>query len=157
MQLDARTRLFVALAGAFITCLLVGDIIGGKLYQVVVGGLPLTISVGMIRYRSLFLTDRSTSSRPRATDSSLRIADHHRAQVSTRCRGPRFARAGIGVRPESFDNIFASSTRSGRPTFAYPIAQFVTSMCFRASRITRNRLPAARDRSPSCTADRHLW
>jgi hypothetical protein len=39
MRLDARVKLFVLLAGLFITCLIVGDLIGGKLYQLDAGGL----------------------------------------------------------------------------------------------------------------------
>jgi uncharacterized integral membrane protein (TIGR00697 family) len=55
VTLDARLKLFVVLAGLFITSLLVGDLIGGKLYQTQVGDLTLTISVGMIPFPIVFL------------------------------------------------------------------------------------------------------
>jgi uncharacterized integral membrane protein (TIGR00697 family) len=55
MNLDARTKLLLALAGLFVTALVIGDILGGKLYQAQVGGLPVTISVGMIPFPVVFL------------------------------------------------------------------------------------------------------
>ncbi|HUS63465.1 MAG TPA: queuosine precursor transporter [Kofleriaceae bacterium] len=55
MKLDARAKLFVFLAGLFITSLLVGDLIGGKLYEFELGGLELGISVGMIPFPIVFL------------------------------------------------------------------------------------------------------
>jgi hypothetical protein len=55
MQLDARLKLFLALAALFVTCLVVGDIIGGKLFQVTVGGKVFTITVGMIPFPVVFL------------------------------------------------------------------------------------------------------
>jgi len=55
VKLDARLMLFVFLAGLFITALLVGDIIGGKLYQLELGSTKLTISVGMIPFPIVFL------------------------------------------------------------------------------------------------------
>jgi queuosine precursor transporter len=58
MRLDARQTLFLYLVGVFITCLLVGDIIGGKLSQISVFGWDLPISVGMIPFPITFvLTD----------------------------------------------------------------------------------------------------
>jgi hypothetical protein len=53
--LDARLKLFVALAGLFLTSLLIGDLIGGKLYETEVLGQTLTISVGMIPFPVVFL------------------------------------------------------------------------------------------------------
>ncbi len=52
MKLDARSRLFIILAGIFSTCLIVGDIIGGKLVQTTMFGQLFTTTVGMIRSRS---------------------------------------------------------------------------------------------------------
>ncbi len=55
MKLDARTRLFIILAGIFVTCLLVGDIIGGKLVQTKLFGQTFTTTVGMIPFPVTFL------------------------------------------------------------------------------------------------------
>jgi queuosine precursor transporter len=56
--LDTRARLFLALTGLFITALIVGDIIGGKLFEVQVFGSPYTLSVGIIPFPITFvLTD----------------------------------------------------------------------------------------------------
>ena len=53
--LDARIKLFVILAGVFTTCLVVGDIIGGKLIQTVLFGQTITLTVGMIPFPVTFL------------------------------------------------------------------------------------------------------
>jgi len=57
VRLDARQKLFAVLVALFVTSLLVGDLIGGKLYDigVSIGGLPLGISVGMIPFPIVFL------------------------------------------------------------------------------------------------------
>jgi queuosine precursor transporter len=53
--LDPRHKLFLGLAGTFVTCLLVGDIIGGKLIEGRILGLPYTTTVGMIPFPVTFL------------------------------------------------------------------------------------------------------
>jgi uncharacterized integral membrane protein (TIGR00697 family) len=55
MFLDARHKLFLVLAATFTTCLLVGDIIGGKLIQTQVFGFTFTTTVGMIPFPVTFL------------------------------------------------------------------------------------------------------
>ncbi len=55
MKLDARARLFIILGGIFVTCLLVGDIIGGKLVQTRLFGQTFTTTVGMIPFPVTFL------------------------------------------------------------------------------------------------------
>ena len=57
MKLDPRQKLLMVLAGLFVTSLIVGDLIGGKLYDlgIELGGLPLGISVGMIPFPIVFL------------------------------------------------------------------------------------------------------
>lgn len=58
MELNARTRLLFALTVTFVTCLIVGDLIGGKLVTFALLGLPVTLSVGMIPFPVTFvLTD----------------------------------------------------------------------------------------------------
>jgi uncharacterized integral membrane protein (TIGR00697 family) len=57
VKLDPRQKLLMVLAGLFVTSLIVGDLIGGKLYDlgIELGGLPLGISVGMIPFPIVFL------------------------------------------------------------------------------------------------------
>ena len=50
-----RTRLFVVLSAIFCTCLVVGDIIGGKLIETRVFGQVFRITVGMIPFPVTFL------------------------------------------------------------------------------------------------------
>jgi uncharacterized integral membrane protein (TIGR00697 family) len=58
MVLDTRARLFLALTALFVTALIVGDIIGGKLFEVSVFGSLYTLSVGIIPFPITFvLTD----------------------------------------------------------------------------------------------------
>ncbi len=55
MKLDTRARLFFVLAALFITCLLVGNLIGGKLHSFTAFGTTYTISVGLIPFPVVFL------------------------------------------------------------------------------------------------------
>jgi uncharacterized integral membrane protein (TIGR00697 family) len=58
MNLDNRVRLFVVLAGVFVTSLVVGDIIGVKLFEVHLGPIVSVLSVGMLPFPVTFvLTD----------------------------------------------------------------------------------------------------
>jgi hypothetical protein len=51
MFLDTRHKLFLVLAGIFTTCLVVGDIIGGKLVETNILGFQFTTTVGMVPFR----------------------------------------------------------------------------------------------------------
>jgi len=55
MFLDKRHKLFLVLAGIFTTCLIVGDIIGGKLVQTQLFGLDFITTVGMVPFPVTFL------------------------------------------------------------------------------------------------------
>lgn len=55
MILDTRQKLFVVLTATFCTCLLVGDLIGGKLISFSLLGLDFTTTVGMIPFPVTFL------------------------------------------------------------------------------------------------------
>ena len=58
MKLDARATLFMTLVGVFLTCLLVGNLIGGKLTYLHAFGRDWVISVGEIPFPLTFiLTD----------------------------------------------------------------------------------------------------
>lgn len=54
-RLDTRSKLFLTLAAVFVSALLVGDIIGGKLFEVQLFGLTLRQSVGIIPFPITFL------------------------------------------------------------------------------------------------------
>jgi len=53
--LDTRQKLFVVLTATFCACLLVGDLIGGKLISFSLFGLSFTTTVGMIPFPVTFL------------------------------------------------------------------------------------------------------
>ncbi|MGE6760216.1 queuosine precursor transporter [Corallococcus interemptor] len=55
MTLDRRIQLFLVLAGLFITSLVVGDIIGVKLFEVHLGPVVAVMSVGMLPFPVTFL------------------------------------------------------------------------------------------------------
>lgn len=55
MKLDKRMMLFVVLAGVFVTSLIVGDIIGVKLFEVHLGPITAVMSAGMLPFPVTFL------------------------------------------------------------------------------------------------------
>lgn len=55
MQLDPKQKLFVVLTTTFVTCFLVGDIVGGKLIQGNLLGFEFTTTVGMVPFPVTFL------------------------------------------------------------------------------------------------------
>ncbi|MCS6899805.1 MAG: queuosine precursor transporter [Myxococcales bacterium] len=55
MKLDRRTQFFVFLVGVFVTSLVMGDILGGKLTEVTLLGRTQIVSVGMIPFPVTFL------------------------------------------------------------------------------------------------------
>jgi queuosine precursor transporter len=58
VKIDARLRLFIALVAVFVTCLVVGDIIGGKLTSFHLFGREWVFSVGQLAFPITFiLTD----------------------------------------------------------------------------------------------------
>ena len=58
MKLDARLNLFITLVAVFMTCLVVGDMIGGKLSSFELFGREWIFSVGQIAFPvTLILTD----------------------------------------------------------------------------------------------------
>lgn len=58
MKFDARTKLFITLVAIFITCLITGDLVGGKLTSVHLFGREWVFAVGMLAFPVTFvLTD----------------------------------------------------------------------------------------------------
>lgn len=136
MKLDARVKLFVLLAGLFITCLIVGDLIGGKLYRLDAGGLELTISVGMIPFPLVFLlTDLinefygARAARWVTTVGFLMawLTIGVLALATAVPWAPQTTAADwAGVNQPAFDRVFASSTRIlVASTAAYLVAQLI--------------------------------
>lgn len=145
MNLDARTRLFVFLAGLFVTALVIGDILGGKLYQTEVGGLVLTISVGMIPFPIVFLlTDLINEFYGQKAARFVTMVGFVMAwftiaviQVADRVPFAPFTLGAdwTGIHPDSFDRVFMSSTRILiASTAAYLTAQLVDIFIFHALR-----------------------
>lgn len=55
MILDSRQKLFIVLTATFSACLLIGDLIGGKLIAMSLFGVGVTTTVGMIPFPVTFL------------------------------------------------------------------------------------------------------
>lgn len=55
MPFDTRQKLFIVLTATFSACLLVGDLIGGKLISITLLGVGFTTTVGMIPFPVTFL------------------------------------------------------------------------------------------------------
>ena len=153
MRLDARQTLFLYLVGTFVTTLLVGNLIGGKLVQADLGGMTdwAVISVGMIPFPLTFLL----------TDI---VNEFYGKQVARKLTMLGFAMTVLafviiygadaipwapftqdpgwrGMNQGSFQNVFVSATRiQVASMIAYLIAQFVDiGVFFLIKRVTGNR------------------
>ena len=146
MTFDPRTRLFLVLAAVFITCLVVGDIIGGKLVQTTILGQPFTVTVGMIPFPVTFLlTDLLNEfygKRAARMVTWIGFAMAVLAYVFIFVAGaiPIAAltrEAGwAGVTDESFNRVFLSFQRMIIASlFAYLVAQLVDIWVFHALRM----------------------
>lgn len=149
---DARTRLYLVLFGVFSTCLIVGDIIGGKLIQLPIAGQTFTLTVGMIPFPVTFLlTDVMNEFYGKqaarfATLVAFGLAVLAYAfiflagiiPIAPMTQAPDWT----GVTEQAFQTVFLSSQRIiAASLVAYIIAQFVDIAVFHLlKRITRNRL-----------------
>jgi uncharacterized integral membrane protein (TIGR00697 family) len=152
MRLDARQTLFLYLVGIFITCLLVGDIIGGKLTQVTVFGWSPGISVGMIPFPLTFvLTDIVNEFYGKQVARNLTIIGFTMVGLTLAI----IYTAGVipwapfayapdwgGMKPDAFTNVFSSATRIQLASMAaFLIAQFIDiGVFFLIKRLTGDRL-----------------
>jgi uncharacterized integral membrane protein (TIGR00697 family) len=152
MKLDARTRLFIVLAGIFSTSLVVGDIIGGKLIETQVFGTTFTLTVGMIPFPITFLlTDVLNEFYGKKHARFVTLLGFGMAAlayafifvagaipIAEMTRAPSWT----GVTDATFDNVFLGSQRMILASMtAYIIAQFVDIGVFHAlKRLTTNRL-----------------
>ncbi len=142
----------MVLAAVFITCLVVGDIIGGKLVQTTLLGLPFTVTVGMIPFPVTFLlTDLLNEFYGKraarfvtylgfgmAALAYLFIFAAAAIPISPRT----FAADWGGVTDEAFHRVFTSSQRMILASLtAYLIAQLVDIWVFHVlKRATGKRL-----------------
>lgn len=154
MTLDARLKLFIVLTTTFVTCLLVGDIIGGKLISTTILGTTFTTTVGMLPFPVTFLlTDLINEFYGKraarfvtwvgffmATLAFLIIYLAAKVPIANMATAADWT----GVRTESFDNVFLGSLRMLTASLlAYLVAQFVDIGVFHALR--------------RWTQERHLW
>jgi queuosine precursor transporter len=152
MFLDKRHKLFLVLTGVFITCFIVGDLIGGKLIGREVAGWGFYTTVGMLPFPVTFLL----------TDLLNEFYGKRAARFVTLlgfCMGVLsfvivFAAAQIpfaaftrqasfdGVTESSFNSVFLGSLRMIVASLtAYLVAQFVDIGVFHAlKRYTSGRL-----------------
>ena len=151
-MLDSRTRLFLILAGVFSTCLIVGDIIGGKLIQAHVFGHPFTLTVGMIPFPVTFLlTDVLNEFYGKRAARFVTLLGFGLALLSYTFIfiagsipiAPMALEPGWkGVTEGAFQNVFLGSQRMIVASLcAYMVAQFVDIGVFHLlKRLTQNRL-----------------
>lgn len=152
MSFDTRTKLFLALAGVFVTCLLVGDIIGGKLIQTTFVGLKFTITVGMIPFPVTFLlTDllnefygRRAARAVTWLGLGMALLSYTFIFLAAAIPIAPMTRASdwTGVTEEAFDRVFISSQRMILASLtAYVISQLVDIWVFYVlKRMTDSRL-----------------
>ena len=120
MQLDRRLTLFLYLVGIFLTCLLVGDLTGGKLTQVDVGGARV-FSVGQLSFPITFvLTDIFNEFYGRKTARQVTYLSFVMVGLALLIinAAAQFPFAPFttgddwkGVNPEAFDRVFTSANR----------------------------------------------
>jgi queuosine precursor transporter len=136
MVLDARQRLFILLGAAFLTCLIVGDIIGGKLISFSLFGFPFTTTVGMLPFPVTFLlTDVLNEFYGKRAARFITLVGFVMAMLSFSViylagaipiaeftKDPTWQ----GVTEASFANVFLGSQRMIAASMAaYLVAQFV--------------------------------
>lgn len=151
-MLTPRIRLFAILAAIFVTCLLVGDIIGGKLIELSVFGHTFTLTVGMIPFPVTFLlTDVLNEFYGQKIARFVTLIGFAMAAlawgfiviagaipIAAFTQSPDWT----GVTEHSFQNVFLNSLRMIVASMcAYIVAQFVDIGVFHLlKRISSNKL-----------------
>jgi uncharacterized integral membrane protein (TIGR00697 family) len=136
MFLDKRHKLFLVLASIFTTCLVVGDIIGGKLIETNIFGFEFTTTVGMLPFPVTFLlTDVLNEFYGKRAARFVTLVAFFMAVLSftfiymsaavpfaAMTRGADWT----GVNEASFNNVFLGSLRMIIASLcAYLVSQFV--------------------------------
>lgn len=152
MNFDRRTQLFIVLAATFVTCLLVGDIIGGKLLEYFGWQISFVISAGLVAFPVTFvITDllnefygHRAARFVTWVGFAMAILGFSIIQVTIALPWPGFTRAAgyDSVTQGSFDAVFASSKRILIASMvAYLIGQFTDIAVFRLlKRLANNKL-----------------
>lgn len=152
MELSRRQKLFLVLAATFCTCLVVGDIIGGKLVSGNVLGFEFTTTVGMIPFPVTFLlTDLLNEFYGKRAARFVTLVGFSMAAlafaiiyVAAAIPISDFTRASdwTGVREDSFDNVFLGSLRMLIASLsAYLVSQFTDIAAFHfLRRLSRGRM-----------------
>jgi queuosine precursor transporter len=148
---DARTRLFLILFGMFSTCLIVGDIIGGKLIQTEILGQTFTLTVGMVPFPVTFLlTDvlnefygKRAARFATVVAFGLALLAYAFILIASAIPIAPMTQAPdwTGVTETAFQTVFLSSRRIIVASLtAYIVAQFVDIAVFHAlKKLTRTR------------------
>jgi len=152
MNLDRRMQLFVVLAAVFVTSLVVGDLIGVKLFEVHVGSVVAVMSIGMLPFPVTFLlTDILNEFYGKkaaryvtwvgffmAIFAYAVIAIAVQVPWAPLTRAPDFK----GTVESAFNNVFAGSQRIlAASMMAYLVGQFADITIFNLlKRTTNNRL-----------------
>lgn len=152
VKLDARLQLFVTLVTVFMTCLVVGELIGGKLTSVTVFGEEWPFSVGQLAFPITFiLTDILNEFYGRAVVRritflafcmvGLTFVIVYAAGAMPWWSVTRTAEWG-GVTPGEFDPVFTQATRIQLASMAaFLIAQLVDIWVFFVlKKLTNNRM-----------------
>jgi queuosine precursor transporter len=151
MVLDKRSKLFLTLAAVFVTSLVVGDLIGGKLIEGSVLGFAFTLTVGMIPFPVTFLlTDLINEfygKRAARTVTWVAFAMAVYALVLVKIAlgipiaGFTHSDAFEGVKDASFNNVFGSGQRILIASiFAFLSGQFTDVAVFHVlKRASKNR------------------
>ena len=150
--IDSRQKLFVVLAAIFTTCLVVGDIIGGKLIQTALFGQTITLTVGMIPFPVTFLlTDllnefygKRAARFVTWVGFSMALLAYAFIYIAAAIPRAEMARSPSwnGVTDDAFNNVFMGSMRMIIASLtAYLVAQFTDIGVFHMlRRLTRGRL-----------------
>lgn len=152
MFLDKRHKLFLVLAAIFITCFVVGDIIGGKLVSWTMFGMGFTTTVGMVPFPITFLlTDLINEFYGKRAARFITLVGFGMGVLSFAII---YLSAGIpfadftrdpswtGVNEAAFNTVFLGSLRMIVASLcAFLVSQFVDIGVFHLlKRLTENRL-----------------
>lgn len=154
MKLDARLMLFMTLVTTFLTCLLVGNLIGGKLTHLELFGRDWTISVGEIPFPLTFiLTDilnefygRKVARRVTLLGAGaiglaiLLIQVANQTPWLPDAYGPDWVKSG-NMTPFGFDNVFMSAvTIQTASLVAFLLANYIDiTVFFLIKKVTKER------------------
>lgn len=146
MQIDARLRLFLYIVGVFLTCLIVGNLIGGKLTSIWLFGDERLISVGELSFPLTFvLTDIVNEFYGRKAARQITMLGLFMTALAF---GIIHLAAAVpfsektAITPAAFENVFTSAGRIQIASMvAYLVAQFLDiSVFFFIKKATGDRL-----------------